>query len=376
MYSRILGKTITDKLFCGKAIILTGARQTGKTTLIKKILSANNIQSFNCDNPTDRKLLNDKDLTFLQQLIGNKKIIFIDEGQKVPTIGQTVKLLVDHYGKEKQILVTGSSSINLLDSVQETLTGRKFVYTLYPLSLEEIYSRDQILDLFKNLPTYLLFGNYPEIVGLSTFAEKIELLMELQGSSLFKDIFEFQQIKNPTVLRDLLKALALQIGSEVSYNELSNLLGIDKKTVERYVDLLEKNFLIYRLSPYTTHKRHELSKLKKIYFYDLGIRNALLNNFNFLDSRNDVGALWENFVITERMKYRAYHKINANQYFWRTYNSSEIDLVEELDGKLYGYEIKWNEKKHTASPSGWQEYANSSYNIITPNKLSEFIFKI
>lgn len=374
MYNRLLEKTILTKLFCGKAIIITGARQTGKTTLIKRILSVNEVQLFNCDNPTDRKLLNDRDLIFLQQLIGNKKIVFIDEGQKVSTIGQTVKLLVDHYGKEKQILVTGSSSINLLDSIQETLTGRKFVYTLYPLSLEEIYSREQTLDALKNLSTYLLFGNYPEVVSLPTFAEKIELLMELHNSSLFKDIFEFQRIKNPIVLRDLLKALALQLGSEVSYHELSNLLGIDKKTVERYIDLLEKNFLIYRLSPYTTHQRRELSKLKKIYFYDLGIRNALLNNFNFLDSRNDVGALWENFVITERLKYRTYHKIYADQYFWRTYDGSEIDLVEESAGQLRGYEIKWSEKKRATFPLGWQGYGNSSYTLITPTKLSGFVF--
>jgi len=373
MYDRLLEDVVLNKLFCGKAIIVVGARQTGKTTLVKKILSSYDTQLFNCDNPTDRKLLDDKDLTFLQQLIGNKKIIFIDEGQKVSTIGQTVKLLVDHYGSEKQILVSGSSSINLLDSVQETLTGRKFVYTLYPLSLEEIYHHDQQLDWLKNLSTYLIFGNYPEVISRPSFAEKIELLMELQSSALFKDIFEFQQIKNPTILRDLLKALALQIGSEVSYNELSNLLGIDKKTVERYVDLLEKNFLIYRLSPYTTRKRQELAKLKKIYFYDLGLRNALLNNFNFLDSRNDVGSLWENFIITERMKYRVYHKIHANQYFWRTYSGSEIDLVEELDGKLHGYEIKWNEKKRVNVPSGWQEYANSSYDVITPNKLLGFV---
>lgn len=356
MYKRLLKDTISRDLFKGKAIVITGARQTGKTTLSSELVTSSEYKEasifFNCDNPTDRELLADKDLEFLIQLVGKAKIIVIDEGQKVKNIGQTLKLLVDHYKKQKQILVTGSSSINLLEDTEEALTGRKHVHVLFPLSLEEIHPDKDLLGIFKKLDFLLVFGSYPEVETRESFADKIDLLKELTSSYLYKDILEFQKIKNSAVITNLLKALAFQIGSEVSYNELSRLVGIDKKTVEHYIDLLEKNFIIFRLPPYTKNKRREISKLRKIYFYDLGIRNALINNFNFIDSRNDVGALWENFMIIERLKYQAYHKIYSNNYFWRTYDGSEIDFIEERDGKLFGYEFKWGDKeKRIRSPS-------------------------
>ncbi len=377
MYSRILKSTIKQKFLKGKAIVIIGARQTGKTTLAQEIISdfktTKTQRYFNGDNPTDRELLTNKDLEFLINLIGQADIIFIDEGQKITTIGQTVKLLVDHYKKNKQIVITGSSSIHLLEQTEEPLTGRKFVYTLFPLSLEERYPTKDFVKITKELESLLIFGSYPEVASLSSFEEKIELLKEINSSYLYKDIFEFQGVKHPDVITRLLKALALQIGSEVSLNELSNILTIDKKTVERYIDLLEKNFVIFRLPPYTKNKRREISKLKKIFFYDLGIRNAILQNFQFLDSRNDGGGLWENFMMVERLKYRAHHKIDANAYFWRTYDGQEVDLVEEQNGLLHGYEFKWKEPKKTKPPGAWAADNSNTYKIISPNQLTGFV---
>lgn len=377
MYQRILKTTLQEKFFQGKILIITGPRQTGKTTLVLDILkefSPEQVRMFNCDNPTDRALLANRDREFLQQVVGGAVFIFIDEAQKVENIGNTLKLLADFYGKEKQIIVTGSSSLNLLDSAQEPLTGRKHVYTLFPLSLEEIYPTHDQLKLRKELEGFLLFGAYPEVVSRNSFEEKQELLEELASSSIYKDILELQGVKSSDVLVRLVKALALQIGSEVSYNELSGLVGIEKKTIERYVDLLEKSFVIFRVSPYTKNKRREISKLKKIYFYDLGIRNAVLHNFNFLENRDDVGALWENFLFVERRKYLAYRKIYTNQYFWRTYDGSEVDLVEEREGKLYGYEFKWGKSQgKIKAPRSWLTYPKSSYTIITQDNLMGFV---
>lgn len=378
MYKRLIKAQLKGKFFQGKVIIITGARQTGKTTLSMEIMDdldiKDNIRMFNCDNPTDRELLSNKDLEFLIQLIGEASVVFIDEGQKVETIGQTLKLLADHFKNKKQILVTGSSSFNLLDKTSEALTGRKLVYHLFPLSLEEIYPDKNLLKLNKELENYLIYGSYPEVVGQKSFEDKQELLKELSSSYLYRDILEFQEIKNANIILSLLKALALQIGQEVSYAEISRLIGIDKNTVERYVDILEKSYIIFRLSPYTKNKRREISKLRKVFFYDLGIRNAVINNFNFLSERNDLGGLWENFIIAERLKFQAYHKIYTNNYFWRTYDGAEVDLVEERGGKLNGFEFKWKHKKRDMKPSvKWREYENSSYQIISPEDLGGFV---
>jgi len=376
MYLRLLEAKIREKFFKGKVIIITGARQTGKTTLSLGLLEffpGKKVKSFNCDNPSDREVLLGKDIEFLRSLVADSDIVFIDEGQKVETIGQTLKLLVDFYKDKKQIVVTGSSSFNLLDMTEEVLTGRKFVYHLFPLSLEEIYPQRDMLMVSKDLETYLIYGNYPEIVKAETFDDKRELIKNISSSYLYKDVLEFQQVKNSTILFSLLKALALQIGSEVSYNELANLLNIDKKTVERYIDLLEKNYIIFRLSPYSSNKRKEISKLKKIYFYDLGIRNAVINNFNPMSDRGDNGALWENFMIIERLKYQAYHNIYANNYFWRTYDGAEVDFVEERDGGLFGFEFKLNDKRKKI-PAKWAEYENGSYEVISPKDIEKFVF--
>lgn len=378
MFKRIVKKSIKSKFFSGKIIIIAGARQVGKTTLaldlLKGLEAGEKTKIFNCDNPTDREFLADKNLDFLRNAVGEAKVVLIDEGQKVSTIGQTLKLLADHYKKEKQIVVTGSSSFNLLSSTEEPLTGRKKVFRLFPLSLEEIFPNKDLLTIQKQMESLLIYGSYPEVISESSFDEKIETLKELTSSYLYKDILEFQNIKNPEILTKLLKALALQIGHEVSYTELASVVGIDKNTVEVYIDLLEKNFIIFRLPPFFKNKRKEISKLRKIFFCDLGIRNAIINNFNLLIDRDDVGSLWENFMIIERIKYQNYHRIHANNYFWRTYDGAEIDFVEEREGKTFGYEFKWNKRKRKiAPPESWLLETGYSYEMITPDKILEFV---
>ena len=373
---RLQTPLIMKDFFKGKAIIVVGARQVGKTTLLDQLNDTykdKKILRLNADNPTDIDVLRNKDFTQLEAIIGENEIILIDEAQRIPNIGIVTKLLVDNYKKTKQIILTGSSSMNLLDSTSEPLTGRKFTYRLFSISLEEYISHNDKLTAQKNLISFMRFGMYPEIVEADSNEEKVRLLREITSSYLFQDILEFQKIKNPQILNDLLKALALQIGSQVSYAELSNLLNIDSKTVERYVDLLEKSFVIYRLPTFSKNKRREISKSKKIFFYDLGIRNSILDNFSTFDTRNDLGHVWENFVISERMKFREYHRIYATQHFWRTYDGSEIDLVEDREGKLFGYEIKYSSDKKKI-PSKWAAYKNSTFELINKDKLAGFIY--
>ena len=377
MFQRKIVDRLYANSFKGKVFILAGTRQVGKTTAVEQLLERyhpqKNIQKFNCDNPLDRENLANKDLQYLQRLVGAADIIFIDEAQKVKNIGQTLKLLIDYYKDTKQIIATGSSSFNLLSDVQEPLTGRKRVYQMHPLSLQEIFGDNNLMLLQKNIETILVYGMYPEVASQDSFDEKKEILQELVSSYLYKDIYEFQQLKSPDLLHNLLKALALQVGSEVSYHELGNMLGVDKNTVERYVDLLEKNFVIFRLPPFFTNKRKEISKSKKIFFYDNGVRNALINNFNSLDSRIDMGALWENFVIAERIKFRNLHKIEKRAYFWRDYQSGEIDLVEETPTEITGFEIKWKKQKVKA-PAAWSKKENTTFHVINKDNFFEWVY--
>lgn len=370
---RQITSAIENDLFQGKVLIITGARQVGKTTLIESILTGKKkVISFNADNLTDRTKLENQDFEKLNHLVGDNNIIFIDESQKIVNIGNTLKILVDNYKKSKQIIATGSSSLNLLTNTQEPLTGRKFVYELFSLSVQEMFPDLSLLDIEKVLPTLLIYGSYPEIYT-SDEVNKRRLLTEITSSYLYQDILELEQVRNPAVLQKLLSALALQLGSEVSLTELGNLVGLDLKTVERYIDLLEKNYVIFRLPPYYSNQRKTLSKLNKIYFYDLGIRNTLINNFNPINLRTDVGALWENFLIVERMKLRQYRSINASQYFWRTYDKAEIDLVEEREGKLFGYEFKWGQER--TAPKSWLEYPNATFTLVNKDNFIDFLSK-
>lgn len=366
----ISGKIVAD-FFKGKAIILVGPRQVGKTTLIKSILKNKaGVIEVNGDNPTDKLKVEKKDIDQLVKLIGDSKYVFIDEAQKIVGIGETIKLLVDYHGSKKQVIATGSSGLNLLSNTREPLTGRKFTYELFGFSIREIVNNMESLAVEKNLPDLLIYGSYPEIY-LKSGKDKERLLVDIAGSYLYKDILELEQVRNPAILNKLLSALALQVGSEVSLSELGNTVGLDLKTVERYIDLLEKNYVIFRLPPYSANQRKTLSKLNKVFFYDLGIRNALINNFNPLDLRNDVGALWENFLILERLKYRQVNFINAIQYFWRTYDGAKIDLVEQRKGKLFGYEFKWGKGRTTVK--SWLKYPNSEYKLINKENFTDFL---
>lgn len=375
MIKRILKENILKHAFRGQVLIIQGPRQAGKTTLslevVKDLKVRGDVRIFNCDDPDHRDLLENRGLEALKNAVGKAKIVFIDEGQKLSTIGQTLKLLVDYFKRSAQIIVTGSSTMNLLDKTQEALTGRKKVYTLYPISLEEAAKNSNIEK--KKLETLLIFGSYPHVVTEHKKQDKVDILKELKTSYLYRDVFDFQGMKNADIFMNLVKALAYQIGNEVSYTELANLLRINRATVERYIHVLEQSFIVFRLPVFTRNKRRELSKLRKIYFYDVGIRNAIINNFNPFDKRDDQGALWENFMVVERMKYREYHHIDANQYFWRTYDGSEVDLVEEREGRLCGYEFKWKPREYARVLAKWKEYKGSSYQIITPDNLKGFI---
>ncbi|PIY68973.1 ATPase [Candidatus Roizmanbacteria bacterium CG_4_10_14_0_8_um_filter_39_9] len=374
IYSRILAKKLINSCFKGKIIMLVGARQTGKTTLSNTVLEhfgkEIHVKKFNGDDPIDRELLTNKSLTALQQLIGNANFVFIDEGQKVGTIGQTLKLLVDHYGDSIQILVTGSSSMHLLDATQEPLTGRKYPYTLHPLSLSEIEPIYDPLSITKQQEERLIYGSYPHVTQLPSLKEKVQELKEITSSYLYRDILEFQQIKNPDILHKLLQALALQTGSEVSYTELSGLIGIDKNTVEKYVQLLEQSFVLFRLSPYGRNKRREISKLRKIFFWDTGIRNTLIQNFNPLSLRNDAGRLFENWMIAERMKKNSYEQKLVSSYFWRTYDGNEIDYIEEINQEKKGYEFRYKKQKSTRP----FEKGEVQTSLITPEQIKDFLY--
>lgn len=368
---RTIEKPIRKDLFKGKVIILAGPRQVGKTTLVKHILKDyTSVITFNGDNRKDRNSLAKNDFEFIDKLIGENKIVFIDEAQKIEEIGNTLKLLVDNYGDRKQIIATGSSSLNLLSNTSEPLTGRKYVYELYPLSVSEIYSQRHPLDLDKELENLLIYGSYPDIYS-GSLRVKEEQLLEITRSYLYKDILELEDVRSSSSIDKLLSALALQVGSEVSLRELSNLLNLHIGTVERYIDLLEKNYVIFRLPPYYTNERKVLSKQNKIYFYDLGIRNALINNFNPLSKRSDRGALWENFLIIERMKLNAYTNRYVSKFFWRTYDGAEIDYIEKYADSLDGFEFKWSKVKK--SPKSWLEYPNATYNLVNIENFKGFL---
>lgn len=363
---RQIEPVIKNSLFQGKIIILYGARQVGKTTLVKKLSEeiGKPYGYFNCDElDVLSQLQNANNSSSLTQLIGNQKLIIIDEAQRVKNIGLKLKLLIDNY-PEKQIIATGSSSFDLSNEISEPLTGRNFEFWLFPLSLKEISKGIEQLEMERKLENLLIYGSYPEIYQLESNEQKSQRIKYLTSNYLYKDIFKFNNIKNSEIVLKLLQALALQIGNEVSYNELGSLVGVSKQTIASYISLLEKAFIIFRLSPYCGNLRKALGKLRKIYFLDLGIRNAIINNQNPLNLRDDIGKLWENFIIAEKYKQQFGQGFKTNYYFWRTYDQQEIDLVEDKGGRLFGWEIKWQEKEKKP-PKAWVDnYKNAAWQII------------
>ena len=376
MISRVLQPVIEQKFFKGKVIILLGPRQVGKTTLMKQIEAtlapaARPVIVLDCDEPYDRELLTNANSTDLSMVLRDAKTIIIDEAQRVQNIGLTVKLLADKF-KNVQIVVTGSSSLELVNKLKEPLTGRKFEYVLLPISTQEIINNNGMLEAVRLLESRLIYGSYPDILYRTEDVK--ELLFELTGSYLFKDIFVMQEVRKPELLEKLLVALALQIGSEVSFNELAQIVQYDVKTVERYINLLEQCFVVFRLNGLNRNLREELKKSKKFYFYDNGIRNALLQNFSPLNLRQDTGMLWENFFVSERLKYNSYNRRFVKSYFWRTQQQQEIDLVEEIDGHFYAFELKWNEKrKVTFHENFLKAYNPKEINVVTPKNYMQFL---
>jgi predicted AAA+ superfamily ATPase len=340
MIKRDLEKTIVSKLNAGKAIILLGPRQTGKTTLYEKIAGeAGEYLMIDCDDSFNRNLLENINTEGIKLILGNHKTVFIDEAQRVKNIGLVLKIITDKF-KKVQLLVSGSSSLDLLSDISESLTGRKWEYMLFPISWNELNKHAGHIKSMQQLETRIIFGMYPDVINNP--GNEREILKQLTNSYLYKDLLAYHGLRKPDLLEKLLRALALQLGNEVSYNEMASLLQVDKNTVSNYLDLLEKAFIVYRLQPFSRNLRSEITTSRKIYFYDTGIRNALISNFNPPGIRQDAGALWENFIITERMKFLHYNSIWANCFFWRTNRQQEIDYLEERDGKLFAWEFKWS----------------------------------
>lgn len=356
-----------------KVNLIYGPRRVGKTALIKKLLQNIKEEIFigEGDDIELRKILGSEHKELILSAFRKYNYIFIDEAQRIKNIGWGLKILVDNLPKAI-ILASGSSSFQLSSQVGEPLTGRSITRQLFPVSLIELEDQFGGMFLYQNLENLMIFGTYPESLTTNNNQDKILYLKELRNAYLLKDILEMENIRNTDLLHDLLKLLAFQIGNEVSINELGNSLGISKHTVRRYLDLLEKSFIIKKINGYAQNLRKEITKSSRYYFYDNGLRNAVINNFNPLDSRNDTGMLWENFMVMERIKKQHYHKIFSNNYFWRTYDKKEVDFVEERNGKLYGYEFKWNPAKAKVQKGWLKTYPNAEFLVVHRENFMNF----
>lgn len=373
MIERLLKIQIKNKLYRGKAVIVVGPRQVGKTTLLRMLASDTDrsVLVWNCDEPDVRQKLNEPTSTELGAETSGADLILIDEAQRVPNIGVTLKLLIDHF-PEKQVVVTGSSAIELSNSINEPLTGRKYEYTMYPFSAEELIGNHGTVEERRMLERRLVYGSYPEVVNHP--GEERETLTNLVSSYLYKDIFSFQDVRKPEIIEQLLQALALQLGSEVSFNELGRLLGLTSITVQRYIDLLEKSYVLFHLRSFSRNARAELKKSRKIYFYDNGVRNAMIGDYKSLDLRADVGALWENYLLSERMKHNSYSVFYGKSYFWRTQQQQEVDYIEDYDGVLHAYEFKWNASKHPRLAATFAKaYPDHTFTVVSPENYMAFL---
>jgi len=372
MIERTLRKLIEQRWDSGKAIIILGPRQVGKTTLLREICKEKGDFLFlNADENEVVVLLEHTNELRLRQLIGNNKIVFIDEAQRIPNVGLTLKIITDQI-PEVRLLVSGSSSLDLASEINEPLTGRKWEFKMFPISWAELVKHYGLLDARKQLEQRLIFGMYPDVI--TSLGDEREVLGQLSGSYLYRDVLQYGNIRKPDLLDKLLTALALQLGSEVSYNELAQLLQIDRNTVEHYIGLLEKSYIVFRLSPLSRNLRNEINTSRKVYFYDNGIRNAVLADFKPLALRNDTGALWENFLISERQKKLQYQRSWAKTYFWRTYQQQEIDYVEEQDGIFSAWEMKWNPKAKSKFPNSFIEsYRPAQMEIVNRDNFESFL---
>jgi len=373
MIPRLLLDSLKARMFGGKAIILLGARQTGKTSLMQLLIKEwpDSSVFLNADRPEIRRQLTDATVNTLRQISGNARIVVIDEAQRIKNIGLTLKLFTDEL-PHVQIIATGSSAFELANEINEPLTGRKWEYFLYPIAWSELVAATSVLEARSQLETRLLYGMYPEIIN--QIGQEKDILLSLSGSYLYKDVFEFRGVRKPEILDQLLRALAFQLGNEVSYNELSQLIGVDKNTISNYLDLLEKSYIIFRLMPLSRNLRNEISSNRKVYFYDNGIRNAILENFSPLSLRQDTGALWENFLVSERWKMHHYTGQHGKRYFWRTKTQQEIDYVEESDGQFRVWEFKWNTKVKVKFPAAFVDsYGPLSTEVVTPDNFEAFL---
>lgn len=372
--TREIEKQFANKLQAGKVLVVHGARRVGKTSAIERYMKASGGAYFigTGDDIQTRDILSSENKSLITSAFGGYNTVFIDEAQRIPKIGWGLKILVDAL-PELKIIASGSSSFELSNKLGEPLTGRQNVFTMYPVAVSELSENSGRMHVLQYLNEYLIYGTYPETLQAANTAQKREYLLSLRNSYLFKDILELDNIRNSAKLIDLLKLVAFQIGHEVSLSELSVSLGIAKQTVERYLDLLEKAFIIVKVRGYSSNLRKEVTKTARYYFVDNGIRNAVINSFNDTTTRSDMGMLWENFCFIERMKKKEYQQLYSNNYFWRTYDKQEVDLVEERDERLYGFEFKWGKNKKAKAPTSWKTYDNASFECVTPENFLEFV---
>lgn len=369
-YNRIIEEEIKSKIGSGKAIVLVGARQVGKTTLIKKILENKKYLFLNSDNPTVRRVMDLPNLEQLKNIIGDNKIIFIDEAQRINKIGLTVKLIIDEM-KDIQVILSGSSSFDLGNSLNEPLTGRKWEYELFPISWEEYEKKEGFLKAEQLVEHRLLYGFYPDV--LNNPGNEINILKNLVNSYLYRDLLEFSNIKKSEYLDNLIRALALQVGNEVNYNELSRTVGLNKNTIQKYIEILEKGYVVFKLTSFSKNVRNEIKRNRKIYFYDNGLRNMVIENFNDIEIRKDKGQLWENFLVSERQKQNIYKNKLVKMHFWRTKLQQEIDFIEVQADKISAYKFKWRANQKVKIPKTFIEAYKPLFNIIDRENFREFV---